>query len=161
MNSLLMSRAFPTIPQHVLSFLTKGVGQFMQDPQEQEMGWSRYERGWQRLLELDSQAGQRILDGLQAIAPDLATMIIEFAFGDIYSRSGLDPKQRQLVTMTALVTLGDTEPQLDFHLNAALNVGLTPTEIVEALVNCVPFIGVPRVFNALGQAKRVFAHRGI
>ncbi|HLZ63394.1 MAG TPA: carboxymuconolactone decarboxylase family protein [Ktedonosporobacter sp.] len=135
----------------------------MQDPQErpQHQDLSRYERGWQRLLELDSQGGQRILDGLQAIAPDLATAIIEFAFGDIYSRSGLDLKQRQLITLTALTTLGNSEVQLEFHLNAALNVGLEPDEIVEAFINCVPFIGVPRVFNALGVAKRVFLSRNI
>lgn len=122
---------------------------------------SRYERGWQRLLELDSQAGQRILDSLQVIAPDLATAIIEFAFGDIYSRSGLDLKQRQLVTIASLVTLGDCEPQLEFHINAGLNVGLKPSEIVEALMNCVPFVGVPRVFNALGVAKRIFISRNV
>ncbi len=122
---------------------------------------SRYERGWQRLLELDSQGGQPIVDGLQAIAPDLATAIIAFAFGDIYSRSGLDLKQRQLVTIACLVTLGDSEPQLEFHLGAALNVGLEPAEVVEALMNCVPFVGVPRVFNALGVAKRLFLSRDI
>jgi 4-carboxymuconolactone decarboxylase len=135
----------------------------MQDPQErsQHRDLSRYERGWQRLLELDSQGGQPIIDGLQAIAPDLATAIIEFAFGDIYSRSGLTLKQRQLITLTALITLGDSEPQLEFHLNAALNVELEPGEIVEAFINCVPFIGVPRVFNALGVAKRVFLSRNI
>ena len=130
----------------------------MQEKQEHQ---SRYERGWQRLLEMDSQAGQRILDGLQEVAPDLASAIIEVVFGEIYTRPELDLKQRQLVTITALTTLGDTEQQLDFHFNAALKVGLSAKEIVEALIQCVPFVGIPRVFNALGLAKQVFARRGI
>ncbi len=122
---------------------------------------SRYERGWKRLEELDSQAGQRVIEALQDTAPDLASYIIEFAFGDIHARPGLDLKQRQLVIIATLVPQGDCEAQLELHINAGLNVGLTAREIVEAIMQCAPFTGFPRVFNALGVVKRVFARRNI
>ncbi len=127
----------------------------------QQEGQSRYERGWRRLQDLDSQAGQRVLETLQDIAPDLATYIIEFTFGDIHSRSGLDLKQRQLIIIATLVSQGDSEAQLELHINAGLNVGLEAQEIVEAVMQCVPFTGFPRVFNALGVVKRVFDKRNI
>ncbi|UUZ82501.1 carboxymuconolactone decarboxylase family protein [Paenibacillus sp. P26] len=123
----------------------------------QHNGPSRYERGWERLRELDSQAGRRLTDALQDIAPDLAVYITEFVFGDVYTRPGLDLQRRRLVTITALLSLGDCETQLELHITGGLNAGLTKQEIVEAMIQCAPFTGFPRVFNALRTAKRVFA----
>ena len=117
----------------------------------------RYERGWARLMEIDGEAGQRVIDSLADIAPDLGRYVIEFAFGDVYSRPGLELPERQLVTIAALTALGDTGPQLEVHINAALNVGLTQQQIVEALLHCVPYAGFPRVLNAVSVAKQVFA----
>jgi 4-carboxymuconolactone decarboxylase len=56
--------------------------------------------------------------------------VVEFAYGDTYSRPDLEHRQRQLVTIGILAALGGAEPQLTVHVNAALNVGLTPTEII-------------------------------
>jgi 4-carboxymuconolactone decarboxylase len=121
----------------------------------------RLNRGWQRLLEVDADAGKHVIESLQDIAPDLGTYVIEFAFGDIYSRPGLDLRQRQIATIATLTTLGDTEPQLQVHVNASLNVGLAPSEIVEVMLHCVPYVGFPRVLNAISVAKRVFAERDV
>jgi 4-carboxymuconolactone decarboxylase len=121
----------------------------------------RFRRGWERLQEVDAEGGKRVIESLQDIAPDLGRYVVEFAFGDIYSRPGLDLRQRQLITISALTTLGGVEPQLDVHVNAALNVGLTPSEIVEAMLHCVPYTGFPRVLNAIFVAKRVFAARNV
>jgi len=121
----------------------------------------RFRRGWARLLDVDADAGERVIESLQEIAPDLGTYIVEFAFGDIYSRPVLDLSQRQLVTIAALTTLGGAEPQLEVHVNGGLNVGLTPREIVEAMLHCAPYIGFPRVLNAVFVAKRVFAERNV
>ena len=121
----------------------------------------RFRRGWARLSEVDAGAGQQVIESLADIAPDLGRYIVEFGFGDIYSRPVLDLRQRQLVTITALTTLGGTEPQLEVHLNAGLNVGLSAREIVEAIMHCVPYAGFPRVLNAISLAKRVFQERGV
>jgi 4-carboxymuconolactone decarboxylase len=121
----------------------------------------RFRRGWERLLEVDAESGERVVDSLQDVAPDLGRYVVEFAYGDIYGRPALDLRQRQLITIAALTALGGAEPQLDVHVNAALNVGLTAEEVVEALLHCLPYAGFPRVLNATFVAQRVFAERGV
>ncbi|WP_199547632.1 carboxymuconolactone decarboxylase family protein [Streptomyces sp. N35] len=119
----------------------------------------RYARGFATLRRISGERGAETIRSLQDIAPDLGRYIVEFAFGDIYSRPGLDPRQRQLVTIGALTAQGDTAPQLDFHIDAALRVGVRPAEIVEALIHTVPFMGFPRALNAVAVARKVFADR--
>ncbi|WP_211370171.1 carboxymuconolactone decarboxylase family protein [Nonomuraea turkmeniaca] len=121
----------------------------------------RYARGLSILDAVDGESGHRVVDSLRDIAPDLARHIVSHAFGDIYARPGLQPRQRQLVTIGVLTALGGCEPQLEVHLNAALNVGLTPEEIVEALIHSSVYCGFPKVLNAVFVAKRVFAERGL
>lgn len=121
----------------------------------------RFQRGWQRLMEVDAEGGERVIESLKDVAPDLGQYVVEFAFGEIYQRPVLDLRQRQLVTITALTTLGGAEPQLEVHINAGLNVGLTAREIVEAILHCVPYTGFPRVLNAIFVAKRVFQERDV
>jgi 4-carboxymuconolactone decarboxylase len=121
----------------------------------------RFQRGWERLMEVDAEGGERVIESLRDVAPDLGRYVVEFAFGEIYQRPVLDLRQRQLVTVSALTALGGVEPQLEVHVNAALNVGLTPREVVEAMLHCVPYTGFPRVLNAVFVAKRVFEERGV
>jgi 4-carboxymuconolactone decarboxylase len=121
----------------------------------------RFQRGWQRLMEVDAEGGVRVIESLQDVAPDLGRYVVEFAFGEIYERPVLDLRQRQLVTISALTTLGGAEPQLEVHVNAGLNVGLSAAEIVEAILHCIPYVGFPRVLNAIFVAKRVFEERGV
>ncbi|MNN60871.1 Carboxymuconolactone decarboxylase family protein [compost metagenome] len=125
------------------------------------MTTERYERGWEKLMEVDGKGGTNVIESLKEISPDLGRFVIEFAFGDIYTREGLDLRQRQLITISSLTTLGGCEPQLTVHINAALNVGLSPKEIVEAILHCTPYTGFPRVLNATFVAKEVFMERGI
>jgi 4-carboxymuconolactone decarboxylase len=121
----------------------------------------RFQRGWQRLMEVDGEGGQRVIDSLKHIAPDLGRYVVEFGYGEIYQRPTLDLRQRQLVTISALTTLGGAEPQLEFHVNAGLNVGLTAREVVEAILQCIPYTGFPRVLNAVFAAERVFEERDV
>ncbi len=125
------------------------------------MSNERYTQGWNKLLEVDGEAGQRVIDSLASIAPDLGNYIIEFAFGDIYSRPTLTLQQRELITISSLITQGNCESQLNVHLHGSLNVGITPVEIIETMIHCSPYIGFPRVLNAIAVAKDVFAQRGI
>ena len=121
----------------------------------------RFERGWERLKEIDAEAGERVIESLRDVAPDLGRYVVEFAFGEIYQRPILDLPQRQLVTVAALTTLGGAEPQLEVHINGGLNVGLSAREIIEAMLHCVPYTGFPRVLNAVFVARRVFAERNV
>ena len=126
-------------------------------PEEQ----ARYERGAAVLNAVDGGAAPGVMDALGDVAPAMAHHIVAFGFGDIYSRPGLDPKQRQLVTLGILTALGGCEPQLEVHVRTGLNVGLTPTEIVEALTHAAGYCGFPRALNAIFTAKKVFAERGL
>jgi 4-carboxymuconolactone decarboxylase len=126
-------------------------------PQEQ----ARYERGAAVLNAVDGGAAPAVMEALADIAPDLAHHIVAFGFGDIYSRPGLDPKQRQLVTLGILTALGGCEPQLKVHTGTSLNVGLTPTEIVEAIIHAAGYCGFPKALNALFTVKQVLADRGL
>lgn len=116
----------------------------------------RFRRGAAKLRQIDGDDGLAVLDALADIAPDLGRYVVEFAFGDIYSRDDLDDRQRQLVTIGALTALGGAEPQLVVHINAALNVGLSPHEIVGAITHTAPYTGFPRTLNAMLTARTVF-----
>ncbi|HVX42351.1 MAG TPA: carboxymuconolactone decarboxylase family protein, partial [Mycobacteriales bacterium] len=126
-----------------------------------DMTDDRYERGLQTLQAIDGGGGQRAIDALADIAPDLAHHLIAYGFGDIYSRPGLEPKQRQLVTIGTLTALGGCEAQLEVHINTSLRVGLSPAEIVEVLIQASAYCGFPRALNAIGVAKQVFASQGL
>jgi len=119
----------------------------------------RFDKGWSKLAEVDGEVGEKVIQSLQDIAPDIATYIVEFAFGDIYSRGVLDLKQREMITVASLTTLGGCENQLEVHVNGALNVGLTPEEIIETITQCIPYAGFPRVLNAIAVAKKVILPR--
>jgi len=122
---------------------------------------ARYDRGAAVLAAVDGQGGQRVVDALADVAPAVAHHIVAFGFGEVYSRPGLTPPQRQLVTLGMLTALGGCEPQLEVHVNASLNVGLTPVEIVEALTHAAVYCGFPKALNAIFVAKRVLAERGL
>ena len=124
----------------------------------------RMKQGLDKLMEYtlstneDISTHLKISDDLEDIAPDVGKYIIEFAYGDIYSREGLTNQQRALVTLSSLITQG-TEPQLELHINTSLTSGLTPKEVVEAIMQLIPYTGFPRVLNALTIAKKVFNQR--
>jgi 4-carboxymuconolactone decarboxylase len=122
---------------------------------------NRYQRGLQKLAEVDGKGGADVVASLQNIAPDLGKYIIEFAFGDIYCRDGLNLPEREMVTITSLLTAGGCERQLEVHINGALNVGVAPEKVIETFVQCIPYTGFPKVLNAVNVAKKVFADRGI
>ncbi|MFF3463304.1 carboxymuconolactone decarboxylase family protein [Streptomyces sp. NPDC001984] len=121
----------------------------------------RFAHGLEVLRTVDGEAGQRVVDSLADINPELGHQTVAWAFGEIYSRPGLAPRDRQLVTLGMLTALGGCEAQLDVHVNAALNVGLTPEEITEALLHSAVYCGIPRALNATFAAKKVFAERGL
>ncbi|MBJ9683428.1 MULTISPECIES: carboxymuconolactone decarboxylase family protein [Burkholderia] len=119
----------------------------------------RYARGWDKLTEIDGDAGERVIAALAPIAPDFARMVIEFPLGEIYSRPQLDLKSREIATIAALAALGNAQPQLKVHIEAALNVGCTRDEIVEVFMQMAVYAGFPAALNALFAAHEVFRQR--
>ena len=119
----------------------------------------RYTRGLNKLKEIDGEAGERVIASLKDIAPDLARYIIEFPFGDVYSRPGLDLKSREIATVAALTALGNAAPQLKVHINGALNVGCSRQEIVEIMIQMAVYAGFPAALNGISAAKEVFEYR--
>ncbi len=122
---------------------------------------ARYSRGWEKLCEIDGQAGERVVAALADIAPDLAKYLIEFPFGDIYSRPQLDLKSREIGVVAALTALGNAAPQLKVHIHGALNVGCSRDEVVEIIMQMAVYAGFPAALNGLFAAKEVFAERDL
>lgn len=125
------------------------------------MEQTHFETGMEQLKKIDGIGGENVIKSLEDIAPDVGRFIIEFAFGEIYPRENLSLPEREMITITSLLTLGGCEPQLKVHINGALNVGISPQKIVETFIQCIPYIGFPRVLNAIMVAKNVFLERGV
>jgi 4-carboxymuconolactone decarboxylase len=129
------------------------------DSDERNVNESRLERGKRALARIDGEAGHKVIAALADIAPDFATYLFEFPFGDIYCRPGLDLRGREIATIAALAAMGNASPQLKVHIEAGLNVGLSREEIVEILTQMAVYAGFPAALNALFVAKEVFAER--
>lgn len=115
----------------------------------------RQKRGLELLGQVDGEGGERVIESFSDIAPDVGRYIVEFAFGDIYARKGLKLRDRELATIASLCTQGSCEPQLRMHIQGALNAGLTKTEIIETFIQLIPYVGFPKVLNAISVAKEV------
>lgn len=119
----------------------------------------RFKIGWEKLAEIDGEQGERVIEALKNIAPDFADMVIEFPFGDVYSRPGLDLKSREIATVAALTVMGTAQPQLKVHVHGALNVGCTRQEVIEIMIQMAVYAGFPVALNGLFAAKEVFDER--
>ena len=117
----------------------------------------RYTIGREMLQRVDGKGGDAVVNSLKDIAPDFARYLIEFPFGDIYARPGLDLRSREIATIAALTALGNAAPQLKVHIAAGLNVGLTQEEITEAIMQMAVYAGFPAALNGLFAAKEVVA----
>ncbi|MEH6954780.1 carboxymuconolactone decarboxylase family protein [Neobacillus drentensis] len=95
-----------------------------------------------------------------ATDPDFQEILNHFIFGEVFYQGNLDDKMRELITLVVLTT-NQTLPQLKAHVSAALNVGLTPVEIKEAVYQCAPYIGFPKTLNAINEVNEVFKSNNI
>ncbi len=114
-------------------------------------------RGRAIMAELAPDGGAALTASLDAVAPDFSRHVVDFAFGEICARPGLDLGTRELLTVAALTALGTAEPQLVFHIRAAERSGCTRTEIVEAIVQMAVYAGFPAALNGLAAARTAFA----
>jgi 4-carboxymuconolactone decarboxylase len=120
------------------------------------MSENRYQKGMENLKIMNPKSFQILEGSLADIAPDLARYVVEFPYGDIYNRPGLDMKTRELVTIASLTTMGGASTQLKSHIRGALNVGCTEEEILEVIIQMTVYAGFPRAINGVLAAKEVF-----
>jgi 4-carboxymuconolactone decarboxylase len=119
----------------------------------------RFQTGLKQFREIDGEAIEKIIDELKDVSPDLGKFIIEYAYGDIYSRKGLDLKSKEIAIIAALTALGNAQPQLKFHINAGLNIGLTEIEIKETILLMSVYAGFPAALNGTAVLKEVINER--
>jgi 4-carboxymuconolactone decarboxylase len=124
-----------------------------------ETSSARHRRGRKKLKAIHGQHGIDTIDQVGRIAPDIARLVYEFAYGDIVSRPGLDVKSRQLATLAALVAMGNARPQLKAHIHGSMNVGWTRKQVIEVIMQLIVYCGFPAALNALAAADEVFRER--
>lgn len=120
---------------------------------------ARFNRGVSAMAATSQVSGEGVVDAFRDIAPDLGRYIVEFAYGEVFSRPGLDLKSRELATVAALTARGtaaDGTP-LKVHVEAALNTGATKQEVTEAILHMLPYAGFSRVQAAMTVATQVFS----
>ena len=100
----------------------------------------------------------RAIERTTEFTADFQDLITRYAWGEIWSRPGLDRRTRSLVTIAALVALG-REHELELHVRAALRNGVTPDELKEVLLQCAVYCGVPAANGAFAIAQRVLDER--
>lgn len=120
---------------------------------------NKYDIGFNRFKNIYGESGIRVLQNVNQISPDMVKYIIEFAFGEIYNRKGLDIKSREIVSISSLLTLGNAVPQLKSHIHGALNIGCTRDEILEIVIQILLYSGFPSALNGLQTMKEVFEER--
>ena len=91
---------------------------------------------------------------------NLQNIFNNFVYGEVYNHGNLEPKLRELITLVSL-TASDGNNMIAEHVEAALNVGASAIEIKEALYQCAPYVGFPRVFTVLEEANKVFKDKNI
>jgi 4-carboxymuconolactone decarboxylase len=119
----------------------------------------RFERGLAKLKEIYGDRSEMLVAALGEVTSDLSRYVIEFGFGDIHCRPGLDLKSREIATVAALTALGTAAPQLRAHIHAALNVGCSQEEIIEVILQMALYAGFPATINGIQAAKEVFIER--
>ena len=120
----------------------------------------RHERGLDTLVRIGGPQAAAPITAMNDIAPDLVRFAIDFAYGEVLSRPGLDLKMRQLCTVAALSAMGTATPQLKWHIDGALNVGWEPSDLLEAMLLSAVNTGSAAVGRSLSTAREVFEARG-
>lgn len=110
------------------------------------------------LLErLEPGASERVAENLDGFHDNATEILLGFAFTDVVAREGISLKTREMLTVAMLAAMGTAPGQLEFHLRAALNTGVTRDEIVEIILQVAVYAGIPASMNAITAAKAAFA----
>ncbi|MGW7514493.1 carboxymuconolactone decarboxylase family protein [Streptomyces sp. NPDC054796] len=112
-----------------------------------------YEAGMARLRTVLPDADERVAQAIPHA--DLARYTVESVYGTLHSRPALGPRDRELITVCVLTTLGGCDELLAGHVEQAYAAGLAPEEILETILQCGAYAGVPRAIQASRQAMKV------
>ena len=104
----------------------------------------RYEIGLKNLNLIDKEAGEKVVESLIDCSPDLVKYVIEYAFGDVYNRTELALKSKELTVVAALTAMGNAAPQLKVHIHGALNVGCNIAQIQEVILQMSSLCRLPK-----------------
>lgn len=123
----------------------------------------RYEKGIESMRAHLGPDADKYVDAIKEVAPLFAKVNVECAFGDVYGdpNSVLTQRIKELCTVAALTVRGDSIPQLELHIECALNCGATKEEIVEVITQMILYGGFPVATNAIMTAKSVFKRKGL
>ncbi|KQV91265.1 carboxymuconolactone decarboxylase [Massilia sp. Root351] len=121
----------------------------------------RRAKGNATLAKITGSEGKQVVESLRDMAPELGNWIVDFAYGDVFSRPGVALCTRELATISALTAMGNAQPQLKVHIEGALNVGCKPEEIIEIITQMAVYAGFPSALNGISAAREVFEKRGI
>ncbi|EPR36360.1 Carboxymuconolactone decarboxylase [Desulfovibrio sp. X2] len=117
----------------------------------------RHTKGLAVMKATSDRAGNAVIDALADIAPDMARFIVDFSYGEIFSRTTLSPRKKEIAMIAATAARGTMAPQLKVHIRAALVVGVSKEDIVEILLQMAVYAGFPAALNALAAAREAFA----
>lgn len=119
----------------------------------------RYNLGFEKLSEVGGKQATNALADVEAISPDLAQFVTEYAYGYVYSRKILDLKSKEIAIVAALTARANAQPQLTLHLNCALNVGVSINELKEIILQMSIISGFPSAVNGMNALREVLAAR--
>lgn len=117
---------------------------------------NKYETGLKRIQEVLGDKAPAIIKSFEKISPDFANYIVEFGYGDLYTRSGLSDKSRELAAVASLMGQGNTGTAIKVHLQGMLNVGWSKQEILELIIFLTGYCGFPTTVDAIKIADEVF-----
>lgn len=136
----------PTIIYIIVGFLN----------QDYYMTELRHKKGLGNIKLLYGEVGEYGLEKNAKLSNQFDKYICDFAYGDIYSRESLSLQQKQIVTISSLVTQGCVQHELKMHILGGLNAGLTREQVLDICVHCLPYVGFPKVTVALETAHALF-----
>lgn len=117
---------------------------------------TKYEIGLKRLQDILGVNAVETVKKFEEISPDFAKYVVEFAYGELYERKGIEDKTREVAAVACLIGQGNTGFPLRAHLKGMINVGWSKAEIIEVLLFLVAYVGFPPIVDSLNIVKEIF-----
>lgn len=118
-------------------------------------------KGMHVMDRLEDGLAERVSRRLSELDSDLPRLITDYAFGSVVARPSLDLKTREMLTVASLISLGNATPQLELHMKAAINVGVSPEELLEIVIQMAVYAGVPACMNGLASYRNIMNEKGL
>jgi 4-carboxymuconolactone decarboxylase len=127
--------------------------------QSKEESTERYEIGFKKMSEIDPEGAEKIAQILQAFSPDMGKYVVEYPYGDVFPRTILTDREKEIAIVAALTAMGNARPQLKYHLNAALNLEISEEKLKEIMILMSVYSGFPTALNGTFALKEVLDER--